>query len=255
MKYFTKEWYKLCQKISFHLPLQEEEQAEIFSEEYFQQLYNIKLNDLLDLEEQFASYIVKSDTVDGDYIEHKPFDRAKAAAQFYNQNIYKQKYVKKALPQNILNEIADIRVFVLDKATPKVIDAVTEFCKQNKKSVDKTIEEYRKYYKEALKSFDKNMVENIRFHDCKIVKSKDKDNTLTLLLDNTGGFTDINEVVFENYNIIKQDGLLENSWWLYNEIYKVNDKCELHVLLYNNMDLIEFIISFEHIAFNSSKNN
>ena len=69
-------------------------------------------------------------------------------------------------------------------------------------------------------------------------------------------FTDINEVTFENYNIIKQDGLLENSWWLYDEIYKVNDKYELHVLFENkNMDLIEFIISVEHIAFNSNKNN
>ena len=160
------------------------------------------------------------------------------------------------ISKNILNEIADIRVFVLDKATHNIIDDVTQFCEQNKKSINRTIEEYRKYYKKALKSFDKNMVENIRFHDCMIVKSNKKDKSLILLLDNKGGFTDINEVTFENYNIIKQDGLLENSWWLYDEIYKVNDKYELHVLFQNkNMDLIEFIISVENIAFNSNKNN
>lgn len=256
MKYFTKEWYELCQKTSFHLLLEEEKQAGIFSEEYFQQLYNIKLIEWLDLQQQITSYIVKSETLDGDYTEHKPFDREKAIEQFNNQYIYKQEYIKKVLPENILNELADLRVFVLDKATHNIIEAVTLFCVQNKKSVNRTIEEYRKYYKKALKSFDKNMVENIRFHDCMIVKSNKKDKSLILLLDNKGGFTDINEVTFENYNIIKQDGLLENSWWLYDEIYKVNDKYELHVLFQNkNMDLIELIISVEQIAFNRNKNN
>jgi hypothetical protein len=47
MKYFTKEWYELCQKTSFHLLLKEEKQAKTFSEEYFQQLYNTELNNWL----------------------------------------------------------------------------------------------------------------------------------------------------------------------------------------------------------------
>ena len=65
-----------------------------------------------------------------------------------------------------------------------------------------------------------------------------------MLLDNTGGFTNIDEVTFENFNIIKQDDLLKDSWWLYEEVYKVNDKYEFHVLLQNNkMGLIDFIIS------------
>jgi len=255
MKYFTKEWYELGRKTSFHLPLEKEKQAETFSEEYFQQLYNIKLNNWLKLQQEVASYIAESEIVDGDYIEHKRFDREKATELFYNQFIFNQDYIKDLLPKNILNEIADIRVFVLDKATRNVIDAVTQFCEQNVKSRDNAIEEYGKYYKESLKSFDKIMVENIGFHDCKIISSSKKDKSLILLLDNSHVFTDIDEVVFENYSIIKQEGLLENSRWLYNEIYKVNDKYELRVLLQNkNMDLIEFIILFEHIAFNSNKN-
>lgn len=35
MKYFTKEWYERSQKTCFHLPLEEEKQAEACSEEYF----------------------------------------------------------------------------------------------------------------------------------------------------------------------------------------------------------------------------
>ncbi|CAM5424688.1 hypothetical protein LSPH24S_08022 [Lysinibacillus sphaericus] len=47
MKYFTKEWHELCQKNNLHLHLEEEKQAETFSEEYFQQLYHIELNSWL----------------------------------------------------------------------------------------------------------------------------------------------------------------------------------------------------------------
>jgi hypothetical protein len=256
MKYFTKEWYELCQKTGIHLLLEEEEQAETFSEEYFQQLYSIKLNNWLDLQQKIASYIVKPETVDGNYVEYEQFGREKLIDGFYNQFIYNQEYIKKVLPHDILKDIADIRVFVLDKATRNVIDAVTQFCDENKKSVHKTIEKYKKYYKKALKSFDKNMVENIRFHDCMIVNSNKKDKCLTLFLDNTGGLTDIDEVVSENYNIINQDDLLESSCWLYDEIYKVNDKYELHALLQNkNMDLIDFIISVDNITFHRNKNN
>lgn len=256
MKYFTKEWYELCQKISFHLLLEEEKQAETFSEEYFQSLYSTKLNDWLDLQQEFHSYISNSETVDGSYVEYEPFDKEKAIEQFYNQFVYKQEYIKKALPENILKEIVDIRIFVLDKASGNVINAVTQLCEENEKAVNRTIEEYRKYYKKALKSFDKNMVDNIRFHDCKIIRFDKNNNSLILFFNNKGGFTDIDKIVFEKYNVIKQDGLLEDSWWLYDEIYKVNEKYELHVLLQDkDMKLVEFIVSFKHIVFYRNNNN
>ena len=110
MKYFTKEWYELCQKISFHLLL-EEKTSRNFFRRIFSTLYKRKL---------------------GDYIEHKPFDKERAIEQFYNKFIYNQEYIKKVLPEDILKEIADIRVFVLDKATHKVINAVTQFCEKIK---------------------------------------------------------------------------------------------------------------------------
>ena len=54
---------------------------------------------------------------------------------------------------------------------------------------------------------------------------------------------------------MKQDGLLEDSWWLYEELYKVHDKYEFHVLLENReMGLMDFIISAEQILFKSNKN-
>lgn len=281
MNYFTKQWYELCQKTNAHFLLQEEEKAESFSEEYFQQLYNEELTEFLALQREIASctfddiypaemsveyfndnmskteiaalkasYKEKRELAKENYVSPEPFDIKKVSKQFHESFICGQEYIKKILPEEILKKIPDIRVYVFNKASNEVIKAVTEFCQANETSVKKTFKEYEKYYKKALKSFDKNIVENLNFHDCSIIDVKQKEQSLSILFDNSHGFTNINEMQFDNFNIIKQDGLLQNSWWLYDEIYKINDTYELHVLLQNrNMGLVEFIISAEHISF------
>ncbi len=248
MKYFTKEWYELCQKTSFHLLLEEEKQAETFSEEYFQQLYNDKLKDWLDFQEEVASLMENDGTVNSD--ESEPFNREKAIEQFHDGFVYNQEYCKRGLPETILKQIVDIRVFTLDKATHTVINAVTKYCEENERSVKTISGNYRTYFEEASHTFGQEIIENFGFHDCTIIKSSRNGDSLTLLLDNTGGFTNIDEVTFENPTIVKQDSLLEGSWWLYDEIYIVDDKYELHVLLRNkNMELMDFIISADQVSF------
>lgn len=238
MNYFTKEWYYLCQKTSTHLHLEEDEQAESFSEEYFQELYNEKLAEYLNLWEEVAN------------ISHEPFNREIICKQFEESFIYNQQSMKKILPEKILKIIADIRVFVLDKTSLQVINEVTKFCKESEKLVCRTVKEYDKYYKKALVSFEKDMVENIQFHDCLIIDIKETEGSLSIVFDNSGGFTDICEIKFENYKVLKQDAPLQNSWWLYDEIYKINGKYELQVLLQdNNSNIVEFGISAEHFAF------
>ncbi|MBD2871999.1 DUF4085 family protein [Paenibacillus arenilitoris] len=254
MKYLTKEWYELCQKTSFHLGLEEEKQAETFSQQFFQQLYNTELNNWLNLQEEVASLMKNNETVNtNDNIEYEPFNRDIAIEQFHEGFIYNQELLKKELPETILKQIADIRVFTLNKATRTVINAVAKFCEDNERSVTATSENYRRYLEEASDTLDKEIIGNFGFHDCTITKSVQKDMSLTLLLDNSGGFTNIDEVTFKNFKIIKQEGSLEDSWWLYEEVYKVNDEYEFHVLFHNNkMGLTDFIISAEYVSFKES---
>lgn len=234
MYYFTKEWYELCQKTSAHLGLEEDEKAESFSEEYFQELYNRKLKELQMTHEEIAPKIV---------------------AENFNQSIFhNQVHIKNILPEEILEKIADIRVFVLRKATRQVIEDVTHFCQENRKLMMRTIEDYQKYYKKALESLDKSVVEKINLHDCTVIGIEQTENSLTLLFDNSGGFTNITKMHLKNYETVKQDALLQNSWWLYDEIYQTNGKYELHVLLLKkdkglSEGLIEFTVSAEHISF------
>lgn len=196
-----------------------------------------------------ANYTNKIENKDGNN-EYEPFNREQAIEHFHNGFIYNQESLKKELPKAILKQIADVRVFALNKATHTVINAVTKFCEDNEKSVRATSKNYRRHMEKVSNTLDKEIIEKFGFHDCTIIKSVQNDTSLTLHLNNTGGFTDIDEVTFENFNIIKQDDLLEDAWWLYEEVYKVNDKYEFHVLLQNGkMGLIDFIISAEHVSF------
>ncbi|WP_313799016.1 DUF4085 family protein [Cytobacillus sp.] len=214
-----------------------------------------RVKSLLDLQEEVASITEATETGNRENPnEYVPYNREKAIKQFHETFLYKQACLKKELPEAIVNEIADMRVLALNKATRSVIDAVTKFCEDNERSVAATSEDYRKYFKEASLSFDNEMVENFGFHDCTIIKSVQNGKSLTLHIDYTGGFTNIDEVTFENCTIIKQDDCLEGSWWLYEEIYQVNDKYEFHILLQNSkMGLTDFIISADQVSFKSNK--
>ncbi|MHA6251754.1 DUF4085 family protein [Oceanobacillus sp. CAU 1775] len=245
MKYFTIDWYERSQKTSYHLSLEEDVQAETFSEEYFQKLYKDELTDWLDMEEEVASILSQEEN-----IAYEPFNKDRAIQQFEEGFVYNQEDLKYNLPEEILHQIADIRVFTLNKASRKVIDDVTRYCEENEKLVMATIENYDKYLEANSNRIEKEIVEKFGFHDCVIKKSVSNGNSFTLLLDNSGGFTNINEVTFENFNIVTQDDSIEDTWWLYEEVYKLDDSFEFHILLQNkDMDLIDFIINAERVSF------
>uniref|UniRef100_UPI0020BFABA7 DUF4085 family protein n=1 Tax=Lysinibacillus sp. D4B1_S16 TaxID=2941231 RepID=UPI0020BFABA7 len=80
-----------------------------------------------------------------------------------------QMILKRNFPRLTLAQIADLRVFALYTASRKVINALIKFCEKNERSVNAISENYRSYYKEASSSFDKEIVEDFRFHDCKVI--------------------------------------------------------------------------------------
>ena len=285
MKYFTKAWYELSQKTGIHFLLEEDEKAQAFSEEYFQDLYEQKLKNWLELQERAASCSFEEifpeeiaienfgDNISQEEIEvikasyreqrelakerfdsREPFDREKAAKQFHEAFLFNQGHYRNILPGEILDNIADIRVFALGRASRQVIDAVTRFCENNQEQMAEVIREYRKYYESAAESFEESIVQNLNFHDCVILDLVQSERSLSIFFDHSAGFTDIDEVRFDNYEILKLEDSLKKAWWLYDELYRTNDKYELHVLLQSKTGkLIEFIVSAENMAFHRSR--
>ena len=260
MKYMTKDWYNDSQKASYHLDLKKSKQAETFSEEFYQQIYEDFLFEMMEFYEELLDMPFKEfcedyfedvespteEDIEKAHIEYDDFlarfelkKMRKELDESHESNIANY---KENIPQEILDKVADIRVFALDFASPIVKKEITAFSKKKEKETNKVIKEYYKYFKKLLKENKNTFIDDFDFHDCVITSCLEQDNNLTLSLDNFGGFTDITGIVFKNYTIIKQDSSLKDAWWLYEEIYKTNDGYELHILLTKEGELLDFIV-------------
>ena len=60
-------------------------------------------------------------------------------------------------------------------------------------------------------------------------------------LDTRGGFTNFNMITFATSEIIKQEGHIVGSTWLYEELYRMENGYEAHIL-FAGEEMPEFII-------------
>lgn len=281
MKYMTKEWYNTMQKTDFHLLLKISKRAEFFSEEYFKKLYKKEEAAWLQLQKDVSNVRFEDifpeefymENVDGAPVDSEEFEEAKRAyfeireqallehdknppvfdveqekKNFKQALRYNVKHLKANLPTDILQKVADIRILALNHASAEVKREITAFCKANDESGKDAMKAYWKEYKKTFKRCEPVFVESFNFHDYKVVSYRQKGNDLLLGLDNSGGFTGINQIIFKDCIVIKQDSPLRGAWWLYDEIYKTDNGYEIHVLL-QNKELIEFTISTTDVEF------
>ncbi len=264
MKYFTKEWYELCQKTDYHFDLRADKRAEVLSEDYLKKLYakaeaehvafeeavcNVSFEDIypqefdyegLDVEcytpEELAAleaeyYEMRDAAKDSFEADTRVFNEASAKRTFRSMWKDNIKKYEAEMPREILDRVADIRVLALGRASAEVKRAITEFCKGNERSIKRTISDYEKYYKKAFAKGKPHFAEGFDLHDCNVVSCKKSGKNIVMRLDNSGGFTDTSRVVFRNAEIICQDAPMRGAWWLYDEIYRTDGGYEIHALV------------------------
>ncbi|QCT03000.1 hypothetical protein E6C60_2288 [Paenibacillus algicola] len=246
MKFLTKEWYELMQKTSYHLGLEEEPRAEKYSERLYEEVYSQELEKWLELHQQI-DLLSQADEIS------QPLHADQEAVRFREIQLYKQEMFRRSLPSAILNQIADLRVFALEKASASVISALTQFCEENHQLVQKASEQYIAFLHSLSTAIERELLQNFSFHDCVITGVEQNEQAFTIHLDPTGGFTDICKVTFEDYVILELDGNIQGAWWLYEEVYPVNDSYEFHALLQSpHAGLTYLTISAKNANFTSN---
>lgn len=295
MKHFTKEWYQLMQKNSLHLNLQESEQAAVFSEKFFQAVFDARLQELLKLdrdmeqvnfddlypeecpyaqtqkyftldengnqlwetqvlsEEEYAqvkaNYDAERERMCAAWKTH--ISDPKKIRQNCERNLQtKVSQLKQDLPTEILNEVADIRVLALGVTTSEIMKKITSFCEENE-AIEKAIA--KQYYEDYLQEYQtragREFVQELDFHDCKILSLEWCGNDLVIHLDNQSGFTAYSTIFLRDAEVLQCEGDLENSWWLYEEIYDADGGFELHVLLQGKETLLYFTVHVSELYF------
>ena len=162
MKHFTKEWYILEQLSYLDWQMKQAKHAERKDESTFQTFYRYRLeiyssfersSDLyrdphedLHLIDEFCNdpYITKTERKERErfrrmflYLNRNrietgvyfPFDPQAVRLKF-EQEFQRYIHLFEHLPKHILNEIADIRMFALGYASPRVMSLLKPFCKE-----------------------------------------------------------------------------------------------------------------------------
>jgi len=250
MKYLTKEWYKTMQKTDMHLLLKTSKKAEIFSEEYYNELYKRKEKDWIKqqkdisnvkFEEAFPEYantlfLSEDEHKEREkllikYNERRPFNPIQEKEQFKCLQKDYIKLLEYKLPTEILSRVADIRVLALERASSDVKRIIADYCKEQNMKVQKVLKDYQQYYDKELKDCKNKVIQDFNLHDSLIINIIKEKNKLIVELDSSGSFVDVKVIIFEDYEIIEEEMNFENGWWLYEEIYIVDDKYEIHSLI------------------------
>ena len=237
MKYLTKKWYESLQKIDMNLLIEIAKEAETFLEEYYKKVY----------QEEERKWIELQNTIKS--INSKDVNKDKESFKNIQEQIIKK--LENNVPDYILKKVADIRVLALGKASSIVKKELDKYCKKQKVIVEKAMKEYKRYNNNNLRKYENTFIKDFDFHDCKIKSCEKQEKDLIITLDTTNNcLVDIKQIIFKNYDIIKEEDNICQSVWLYNEVYIKDNGYEIHILLENiKGKLIDFIVGTDDVIY------
>ncbi|WP_433751919.1 DUF4085 family protein [Paenibacillus amylolyticus] len=140
--------------------------------------------------------------------------------------------------RQIFEQIADIRVFTLGYCTKEVMLQLKKQSAENRREMERVSDEYW----EAIIAQDipDEIHRRVQFHDCTVTELLTREEVL-IRFDTRGGFTNINKLTLVAPEIIKQDGGIVGTYWLYQELYRIDNGYELHVL-FDGENMPELIV-------------
>ncbi|MGC5770786.1 DUF4085 family protein [Paenibacillus pabuli] len=282
MRYLTKEWYELCQRTGLHFGMRVHRGAYELDEALFLRRYKRKEKEYIELQremyntdprflleqnghvfvpaEKFLSgneiseddkkvYQMPAEEREriekliADFDVRPPFDELSYKQEFKSNLEWDCKNQKERLPKEIYEQIADIRVFTLGYCTREVMLQLKKQSAENRREMEHVSNEYR----EAILAQDipHEIHNRVQFHDCTVTELLTGEEVV-IRFDTRGGFTNINKLTLVSPEIIKQEGGIVGSYWLYQELYRIDNGYELHVLFYGE-NMPELIVRCEDI--------
>ncbi|MBB6021138.1 hypothetical protein HNR77_002231 [Paenibacillus sp. JGP012] len=277
MKILTKEWYETCQQTGLHFGMRVHKGAASLDEALYERLYKRKEKEhvklqrdvyntdprfMLEHDGQVMTRVDKAfsgeEVTEEDQLVYQmpPEERAhieKLIAEYDARPDFDEKQCKEdykeamewnyknhaeRLPAEIVEQIADIRVFSLGYCTREVKQQLKKKSEENMKEMERVLQEYREDVEKQGIPVD--VRRQLQFHDC-IVTTLLNGDDLVLQFDSRGGFTEFSKLTLKAAKILKQEGAVVGKYWLYEELYQIDNEYELHVLL-NGEPMSELIV-------------
>ncbi|AFQ43863.1 DUF4085 family protein [Desulfosporosinus meridiei] len=282
MKYLTKEWYELCQRTGLHFGMSVHNGAAVYDEALYLELYKRKEQEFIksrrevyDVDPRFmlkqdgCTLVPAAKFMNGegikeedkivhvmppeekeriqqliaDYDARPSFDMRQCQEEF---PIFQETFRKETshrLPRELLEQIADMRVFSLGYCTKDILQQLKSLSEENRMTVQRVSNEYSKA--QQVEDIPQIIRERFAFHDC-LVTAFSVDQDVIMYLDTQGGFTDYNRITFTAAEMIRREEPIIGSTWLYQELYRREKGYEAH-MLFGREGMPELIIRCQDI--------
>ena len=248
----TKEWYQTMTDSGLGIQLRADDRAAVFSEEFFQSIWEKKCDDMLAMREDVC------------YEYDMPWDEEDERRYFEENYRREEEIFRTRTPAKILSKVADIRVLALGYCSAEVYRDFEEYRALCEKQTEKTMEEA--WELQRAQGLDKIWTGGHSLHDSLVQSVKREGEDLVIefeaedpeerladirendpeLLEEMGEahflFLEIKAIRFRDAEILKREQPLENAWWLYDEIWKSERGYEIHALLWQENDVFELTI-------------
>lgn len=217
MKYLTKEWFDIMRCANLHLSLKPLEEARIFSETLFETLYAEREQDYLDFQKLLC---------DGN--PERTFEPEKLKEAFRERHLAELEEIEYTLPGEIIQKIADPRVYAFGYASPEIIDAVAAYSRSCDQYVRQTLRECEERTATLLTSRHSTFsYSDGELHDYPIKSAHFSEKDFILECRESRG----ENLIFKNAEILVQERNLAGSFIKYTEIYPAGMGYEFHFLV------------------------
>ena len=139
MKFFTEEWYHNTLISQMCFSIRKSGRASVLSDKFFEKLYKSEMV-------FYAKHLKRAAK-----FNRTSFDMAAVEREF-EQNYKDNLEFVKTLPEEILENIADIRVFALGTVSYEVANTLTRYCGKLNRACEATQEEYDDSLEEIAKT-------------------------------------------------------------------------------------------------------
>lgn len=283
MRYLTKEWYELCQRTGLHFGKRVHSGAYTRDESLYSRLYMRKEKQYIkeqresydydprSLLEQEGAKLVPARRLFGNeeireediliyhmppeqkleiermiakYDARPPFDVLSCKQKFQELQEWYCSDEAERLPEELIQQIADIRVLALGYCTKEIMQQLKRLSEENRERINAIGKQYREA--QQAEQIPDHIRERLHFHDCRVTEIQ-SDQDIIIRLDNEGEMTDMNQITLVAPEIVRLDEHVVGSSWLYDELYRVDEGYELHVL-FSGREMPELIVRCEDIV-------
>ena len=142
MRYFTKEWYNNTLVAQMCFQLRKTEKAAKYSDKFYERLYTVEEKAYIRYRKRELKAMRQSSSVE------------QLKEEFRQNTETNLEFVKNNLPNEILSEIADIRILALGSVTSAMYDKITRYCGKVNGKCESAKRAYEEACEEAFEAID-----------------------------------------------------------------------------------------------------